>query len=96
MFNTSPVSAVDAKRLGTALGLINMLQNVGLAASNLFAGWLNDAAGAGPRNPAGYNAMLWFFGSVSVLALMAVVLLWRRESGPNGHGLESIRQPALA
>jgi MFS family permease len=87
---------VDAKRLGTALGLINMLQNVGLAASNLFAGWLNDTAGAGPHNPAGYSAMLWFFGIVSLLALIAVGLLWRRESGPDGHGLELARQPALA
>jgi hypothetical protein len=38
--------------------------------------------------------MLWFFGSVSLTALLAVVLLWRRESGPHGHGLESGRQTA--
>jgi len=87
---------VDAKRLGVALGLINMLQNVGLAGSNLFAGWLNDAAAAGPHNPAGYAAMLWFFGSLSLIALISVLLLWRRESGPQGHGLELARQPALA
>jgi MFS family permease len=37
---------VDAKRLGLALGLINTVQNAALAASNIFAGWLNDAAGA--------------------------------------------------
>jgi len=87
---------VEARRLGTALGLINTLQNLALAASNVFAGWLNDAAGAGPHNPAGYGAMLWFFGSVSVTALIAVLLLWRRESGPHGHGLEAGRRPALA
>jgi hypothetical protein len=26
----------------------------------------------------------------------SVVLLWRRESGPHGHGLESVRQAATA
>lgn len=83
---------VDARRLGLALGLINTVQNAALAASNIFAGWLNDIAGAGPRNPAGYDAMLWFLGIQSLTALVAVVLLWRRESGPHGHGLESARQ----
>ena len=87
---------VEARRLGTALGLINMLQNLALAASNVFAGWLNDAAGAGPGNPAGYDAMLWFFGLLSLTALIAVLLLWRRESGPHGHGLEVGRCRAAA
>jgi hypothetical protein len=32
-----------------ALGLINTVQNAALAASNIFAGWLNDIAGAGPH-----------------------------------------------
>jgi len=53
-------------------------------------------AGAGPRNPARYDAMLWFFGIQSLTALVAVVLLWRRESGPHGHGLESARQGTTA
>ena len=44
---------VDAKRLGLALGLINTVQNAALAASNILAGWLNDAAGAGPAQPRG-------------------------------------------
>ena len=87
---------VDAKRLGLALGLINTVQNAALAASNIFAGWLNDIAGAGPHNPSGYDAMLWFFGIQSLTALIAVLLLWRRESGPHGHGLESGRQAAAA
>jgi hypothetical protein len=47
-------------------------------------------------DPAGYDAMLWFFGIQSRTALVAVVLLWRRESGPHGHGLESGRQAATA
>ena len=79
---------VEARRLGTALGLINLLQNLLLAASNLVAGWLADSAHAGAANPAGYDSMLWYFGGVSLLALASVALLWRRESGPHGHGLE--------
>jgi MFS family permease len=82
---------VDSRRLGTALGVITLLQNIGLWSSNRFAGWLADKAGAGPANPAGYTTMLWFFGLLSLAALSSVVLLWRRESSPNGHGLELAR-----
>jgi len=82
---------VEPRRLGTALGVITLLQNVGLWGSNRIAGWLADAAGAGPANPAGYTTMLWFFGLLSLTALTSVVLLWRRESGPHGHGLELAR-----
>lgn len=87
---------VDPRRLGLALGVITLLQNVGLWSSNRFAGWLADKAGAGPSNPAGYAAMLWFFGLLSLVALLSVVLLWRRESGPTGHGLELARTPTAA
>ncbi|HET9108328.1 MAG TPA: MFS transporter [Steroidobacteraceae bacterium] len=79
---------VEPRRLGTALGLINLLQNLLLAASNLAAGWLADRADAGPANPAGYDAMLWYFGLLGLAAFVSVALLWRRESGPRGHGLE--------
>jgi MFS family permease len=79
---------VEPRRLGTALGIITLLQALGLWGSNRIAGWLADLAGAGAANPAGYNVMLWFFGVVSLLALTSVVLLWRREVGPEGHGLE--------
>jgi MFS family permease len=83
---------VEPRRLGTAYGLINVLQNVGLAVCNLAAGWLNDRAMAGPDNPAGFDAMLWFFGGLGFVAFAFVALLWLRESGPEGHGLESIRR----
>jgi hypothetical protein len=82
---------VEPRRLGTALGIITMLQNVALWSSNRSAGWLADAAHAGPENPQGYAVMLWFFGLLSLTALTSVVLLWRREMGPNGHGLELAR-----
>ena len=82
---------VEPRRLGTALGVITLLQNVGLWGSNRVAGWLADKAGAGPANPEGYATMIWFFGLLSLAALTSVLLLWQRESGPKGHGLEIAR-----
>ena len=79
---------VNPRRLGTALGLITLIQALGMSASNLAAGWLADKAGAGAQNPAGYTVMLWFFFLLSLAALSSAVLLWRREVGPQGHGLE--------
>ncbi|HWX31115.1 MAG TPA: hypothetical protein VNZ53_27210, partial [Steroidobacteraceae bacterium] len=67
---------------------------LGMALSNLAAGWLADQAGAGAGNPAGYSVMLWFFFLLSLTALSSALLLWRREAGPTGHGLEDARRDA--
>ncbi|MGC2031705.1 MAG: MFS transporter [Steroidobacteraceae bacterium] len=85
---------VEPRRLGTALGLITLIQALGMAASNLAAGWLADQAGAGAQNPGGYAVMLWFFFLLGLVALSSAVLLWRRETGPEGHGLEDARSKA--
>jgi MFS family permease len=82
---------VEPRRLGTALGLITLIQALAMAASNLAAGRLADLAGAGAQNPGGYSVMLWFFFLLSLTALLSAVLLWRREAGPRGHGLEAAR-----
>jgi MFS family permease len=87
---------VEPRRLGTALGLITLIQALGMAASNLAAGRLADAAGAGAQNPGGYTVMLWFFFLLSLVALASAVLLWRREAGPRGHGLEAARKLTAA
>jgi predicted MFS family arabinose efflux permease len=79
---------VRREHLGTGLGLITLIQALGIAASNLIAGYLADSAGAGAGHPAGYNAILLFFGAISLAALGAVVMLLRYETGPHGHGLE--------
>ena len=67
-----------------------------MAASNLAAGWLADQAGAGAQNPAGYEVMLGFFFVLSLAALTSAILLWRREAGPEGHGLEDARAEVTA
>ena len=86
---------VEPRRLGTALGLITLIQALGMATSNLAAGWLADKAGAGAQNPGGYTVMLWFFFLLSLVALSSALLLWRRETGPKGHGLEEARKDRL-
>ena len=85
----STAMLVDPRRIGTAFGLINVLQSLGMGALNLAAGWLNDQAGAGPHNPAGYGPMLWMFFLFSTAGFLAVAALWRREAGPHGHGLNA-------
>lgn len=84
----SVAHVVTAARLGTAYGLMTMLQNVGLTFSNVAVGRLNDTSGASATNPAGYQAMLWYFGTLAMVAMVFAVLLYGRERGPNGHGLE--------
>jgi MFS family permease len=82
---------VGSQRLGTALGLMTMLQNVGLTVVNLAAGALNDSAHASAANPAGYTPMLWMFAALSLAGLVFSALLRGRETGPHGHGLETVR-----
>jgi len=83
---------VPPQRLGTALGLITLIQALGIALANNAAGGLADFVHAGAANPAGYAVMVWFFFILSLVALASAVLLWRRESGPDGHGLEDARK----
>lgn len=85
---------VSAERLGTAYGLMTMLQNVGLTVFNLAAGRLNDASNAGADNPSGYIPMLWMFCLLSLFGFVFAAALRKRETGPNGHGLESIKAAA--
>ncbi len=79
---------VSANRLGTAYGLMTMLQNIGLFTFNLAAGGLNDWAGASAEHPGGYLPMLWMFGLLSLFGFVFAAALRKRETGPDGHHLE--------
>ena len=81
---------VDQSKLGTAYGLMTMVQNIGLAGFNLMIGWANDHSHAGPDNPHGYNLGMWIFSILGFLGLTFAFLLRQRELGPHGHGLETI------
>jgi MFS family permease len=85
---------VEPQRLGTAYGLMTMVQAMGLTAINLLAGALNDYYKASDTNPAGYTPMLWLFLFLSLFGFVFAYLLRMRETGPQSHGLESIRAGA--
>lgn len=72
---------IEESRLGTAYGLMTMIQNIGLAGFNFLIGWVNDFSG-------GYTAGMWIFSSLGFFGLLFALLLRRQETGPNGHGLE--------
>jgi len=81
---------VEQSKLGTAYGLMTMIQNIGLAGFNLMVGWANDYSHAGANNPRGYNLGMWIFSILGFLGLTFAFLLRQRELGPHGHGLETI------
>ena len=81
---------VDQNKLGTAYGLMTMIQNIGLAGFNLLIGWANDYSHAGAANPNGYRLGMWIFSILGFLGVFFAFLLRQRETGPHGHGLETI------
>ncbi|MGC2447655.1 MAG: MFS transporter [Candidatus Sulfotelmatobacter sp.] len=81
---------VDQSKLGTAYGLMTMIQNIGLFGFNLMIGWANDYSHAGADNPRGYDLGMWIFSILGFLGLAFAFLLRQRELGPHGHGLETI------
>ena len=85
---------VEPKRLGTAYGLMTMVQAMGLTAINLLAGALNDYYQASEKNPDGYTPMLWLFLFLSLFGFVFAYALRVRETGPQGHGLEAIKAGA--
>ena len=82
---------VDESKLGTAYGLMTMIQNIGLFGFNLLIGWANDFSAASATNPGGYNLGMWIFSSLGIFGFIFALLLRRNERGPNAHGLETIR-----
>jgi MFS family permease len=68
---------VEPNRFGTAIGVMWVIQNAGIAAANLVAGFLNDAFHASAANPAGYQPMMLFFIASSTLGFVFAILLWR-------------------
>jgi len=81
---------VPQRTLGTALGLMTMVQNVGMASLNWGLGRANDLAGASAANPAGYVPMLKILTTLGFIGFGLAFLLRQRETGPHGHGLETI------
>ena len=81
---------VEQNRLGTAYALMTLIQQVGFFTLNWLIGWANDYAHAGPGNPGGYALGMWIFSVLGFVGLTFAILLRLRETGPHGHGLETI------
>jgi MFS family permease len=81
---------VEEQKLGTAYGLMTMIQNIGLAGFNFMIGWANDFSAASETNPGGYALGMWIFSVLGFLGFLFAWLLRRYETGPNAHGLETI------
>ncbi|NIM18931.1 MAG: MFS transporter [Candidatus Latescibacteria bacterium] len=81
---------VEERRLGTAYGLMTMIQNIGLFGFNLIIGWANDFSGASPANPGGYALGMWIFSISGFVGFFFAWMLRRAETGPRAHGLETI------
>ncbi len=72
---------VEESRLGTAYGLMTMIQNIGLAGFNFVIGWANDLSGD-------YTVGMIIFSTLGFIGLTFALLLRQREIGIHGHGLE--------
>jgi MFS family permease len=81
---------VEQQKLGTAYGLMTMIQNIGLSGFNLLIGWANDTSLASGTNPGGYALGMWIFSCLGFFGVMFSFLLRKREMGPHAHGLETI------
>jgi MFS family permease len=79
---------VNEKKLGTAYGLMTMIQNIGLFSFNVIIGFANTVSNAGADNPGGYNLGMWIFSTLGFAGVFFAYMLRRNEKGPNGFGLE--------
>lgn len=82
---------VEQSRLGSAYSLMTFCQQIGMAAIPWIIGLLNDAFQAGSDNPAGYAPGMWVFTALALFGLLFAHLLWKSETGPYAHGLETIK-----
>ncbi len=82
---------VDQSRLGTAYALMTLIQQVGFFIMNLLIGKANDYSHAGADNPRGYALGMWIFSILGFIGLTFAILLRIRETGPHGHGLETVK-----
>ncbi|MBD3383851.1 MFS transporter [candidate division KSB1 bacterium] len=73
---------VKENRLGTAYGLMTMVQNIGLMSFNLIIGLVNDWSG-------GYIAGMWIFSCLGFVGMLFSYLLKRADKKHNDSKLEA-------
>ncbi len=80
---------VEQRRLGSAIAVLTVGLNLGIAGANLAAGHLNDRFGADALNPAGYGPMMGLFlvcgvaGFLCALRLRSVLVNYGPFSSPS-------------
>ncbi|MFN4111211.1 MAG: MFS transporter [Ignavibacteria bacterium] len=74
---------VDSSKLGTAYGLMTMVQNIGLFLFNILIGFSNDLFKASAENPAGYTPGMWIFSILGFSGLLFSYLLRIEEKKLN-------------
>ena len=72
---------VEERRLGTAYGLVTMIQAGGMTLVPFLSGAMTDRTGD-------YTAAMFLFGGLGTAALLFALLLLREDKRPQGHGLE--------
>jgi nitrate/nitrite transporter NarK len=72
---------IEQERLGTAYGLMTMIQNIGLAGFNLLIGNVNDWTG-------NYTAGMWIFSLLGVAGMIFAYLLKKSDIRTNDGKLE--------
>src|SRR5260370_3354441 len=71
---------VDQSKLGTAYGLMTMIQHIGLAAFNFLIGWGDEHSYARAPNPTGDRVGMCIFSSLGLPAGVTAFLLPQAES----------------
>ena len=72
---------VDEKQLGTAYGLMTMIQNIGLFGFNLLIGFAND-------NTGGYQTGMWLFSTLGFAGMFFAYMLKKADRLSGGGHLE--------
>ena len=72
---------IEQERLGTAYGLMTMIQNIGLAGFNLLIGTVNDVSGD-------YTAGMWIFSILGFAGMLFAYLLKKSDAQTNDGKLE--------
>jgi MFS family permease len=77
---------VEEKKLGTAYGLMTMIQNIGLTLFNFLIGWVNAMNTV--DEVTNYTTGMWVFSITGLLGLLFAFLLRAEERGKRSSGLE--------
>ena len=70
---------VDESKLGTAYGLMTMIQNLGVGGGIIIVNGANKFANAGADNPGGYALAMWIFAVLGVISFVLSAFLRKTD-----------------